>query len=91
MRNISAKTNDAKLVAKWLKAMLSALLNKDNIEIDESKLSAENFGKLIERITDNTISGKIAKSVLEDIWENGSDVDKVIETKGLFKFKMNYS
>jgi aspartyl-tRNA(Asn)/glutamyl-tRNA(Gln) amidotransferase subunit B len=80
----SAKTNDAKLVAKWL---VSALLNKDNIEIDESKLSAENFGKLIERITDNTISGKIAKSVLEDIWENGSDVDKVIETKGLVQIQ----
>ena len=83
----SAKTNDAKLVAKWLVGDVSALLNKDNIEIDESKLSAENFGKLIERITDNTISGKIAKSVLEDIWENGSDVDKVIETKGLVQIQ----
>ena len=83
----SVKTNDAKLVAKWLVGDVSALLNKDNIEIDESKLSAENFGKLIERITDNTISGKIAKSVLEDIWENGSDVDKVIETKGLVQIQ----
>ena len=35
----------------------------------------------------NTISGKIAKSVLEDIWENGSDVDKVIETKGLVQIQ----
>ena len=83
----SANTNDAKLVAKWLVGDVSALLNKDNIEIDESNLSAENFGKLIERITDNTISGKIAKSVLEDIWENGSDVDKVIETKGLVQIQ----
>ena len=58
-------------------------MNKDNIEIDESNLSAENFGKLVERISDNTISGKIAKSVLEEVWENGSDVDKIIETKGL--------
>ena len=61
----SSKTDDTKLVAKWLVGDVSALLNKDNIEIDESNLSPENFGMLIERITDSTISGKIAKSVLE--------------------------
>ena len=83
----SSKTDDAKLIAKWLVGDISALLNKDNIEIHESNLSAENFGKLIERISDNTISGKIAKSVLEEIWENGSDVDQIIETKGLVQIQ----
>ena len=83
----SSKTDDAKLIAKWLVGDVSALLNKDNIEIDESNLSAENFGKLIERISDNTISGKIAKSVLEEVWENGSDVDEIIKTKGLVQIQ----
>ena len=83
----STKTDDAKLIAKWLVGDVSALLNKDNIEIDESNLSSENFGKLIERISDTTISGKIAKSVLEEIWENGSDVDQIIETKGLVQIQ----
>jgi len=83
----SSKTNDAKLVARWLVGDVSALLNKENIEIDESNLSAENFGKLIQRISDNTISGKIAKSVLEEIWENGSDVDEIIESKGLVQIQ----
>ena len=83
----SSKTNNAKLVAKWLVGDVSALLNKDIIEIDESNLSPENFGKLIERISDNTISGKIAKSVLEEVWENGADVDEVIETKGLVQIQ----
>ena len=83
----SLKTDDAKLIAKWLVGDISALLNKDNIEIDESNLSAENFGKLIERISDNTISGKIAKSLLEEIWENGSDVDEIIERKGLVQIQ----
>ena len=50
-------------------------------------VSAENFGKLIERISDNTISGKIAKSVLEEVWENGSDVDEIIKTKGLVQIQ----
>ena len=83
----SSKTDDAKLVAKWLVGDISALLNKDNIDIDESNLTPENFGKLIKRITDNTISGKIAKSVLEEVWESGSDVDEIIETKGLVQIQ----
>ena len=83
----SSKADDAKLVAKWLIGDISALLNKDNIDIEESNLTPENFGKLIERISDNTISGKIAKSVLEDVWENGSDVDEIIQTKGLVQIQ----
>ena len=66
---------------------MSALLNKDNIDIEESKLSSSNFAKLIERITDNTISGKIAKSVLEEIWSSGDDVDAIIESKGLVQIQ----
>ena len=83
----SKKTDDAKMIAKWLVGDISALLNKENIEIDESKLSPENFGKLIERISDNTISGKIAKSVLEEVWENGNDVDEIIKSKGLIQIQ----
>jgi len=83
----SSKTDDAKLVAKWLVGDISALLNKDNIDIEESNLTPENFGKLIERISDNTISGKIAKSVLEEVWESGSDVDEIIESKGLVQIQ----
>ncbi len=83
----SSKTDDAKLVSKWLVGDISALLNKDNIDIDESNLSAENFGILIERISDGTISGKIAKSVLEEVWETASDVDEIIQSKGLVQIQ----
>ena len=83
----STKTDDFKLVAKWLVGDVSALLNKNNIEIDESNLSAENFGKLIQRISDSTISGKIAKSVLEEIWKNDVDVDEIIQSKGLVQIQ----
>ena len=83
----SSKTDDTKLVAKWLVGDVSALLNKDNIDIDESNLTPENFGILIERISDSTISGKIAKSVLEEVWKSGSNVDKIIETKGLIQIQ----
>ena len=66
---------------------VSALLNKDNISIEESKLSSDNFATLIERISDKTISGKIAKSVLEDIWDSGKDVDDIIKDKGLVQIQ----
>ena len=85
--NIMGKMEYGKMIAKWLVGDVSALLNKDNIEIDESNLSAENFGKLIQRISDSTISGKIAKSVLEEIWKNDVDVDEIIESKGLVQIQ----
>ncbi|NCW58876.1 MAG: Asp-tRNA(Asn)/Glu-tRNA(Gln) amidotransferase GatCAB subunit B, partial [Proteobacteria bacterium] len=82
-----AKTKDSKLIANWLVGDISALLNKDNIDLEESKLTSNNFAMLIERISDKTISGKIAKSVLEEVWETGDDVDKIIESKGLVQIQ----
>ena len=83
----TSKTKDSNLIAKWLVGDVSALLNKDNISIEESKLSSNNFATLIERISDKTISGKIAKSVLEDIWNSGNDVDEIINDKGLVQIQ----
>ena len=82
-----SKTNDSKLVANWLVGDVSALLNSDNIDIEESKLSSNNFAILIERISDKTISGKIAKSILEEVWESGDDVDDIIKDKGLVQIQ----
>ena len=82
-----SKTNDSKLVANWLVGDISALLNKDNIDIEDSKLTSNNFATLIERISDKTISGKIGKSVLEEIWESGNDVDNIIKEKGLVQIQ----
>jgi len=81
------KTDDAKLIANWLVGDISALLNKDNIDLEESKLTSSNFAVLIERISDKTISGKIAKSVLEEVWESGRNVDEIIENKGLVQIQ----
>ena len=82
-----SKTNDSKLVANWLVGDVSALLNSDNIDIEESKLSSNNFAILIARISDKTISGKIAKSILEEVWESGDDVDNIIKDKGLVQIQ----
>ena len=77
------KDANPELAAKWIIGDLNAILNKNDINLSDSKISAKNFSQLIQKISDNTISGKIAKEVLEEIWESGEDVAKVIESKGL--------
>ncbi|WP_285261324.1 Asp-tRNA(Asn)/Glu-tRNA(Gln) amidotransferase subunit GatB [Halopseudomonas bauzanensis] len=74
---------DAKLAANWVMGELSSLLNKSDIEIDQSPVSASQLGGMILRIKDNTISGKIAKMVFEAMADGEGDADQIIEAKGL--------
>ena len=71
------------LLANWLIGEISAFLNKDVIEINESKLTPANLATLIKRIDDQTISGKIAKSIFEEMYLNGKTPDEIIESQGL--------
>ena len=76
-------SGDAKLAANWVSQDLQALLNKHGWELDESPIQAERLAMLIQRIKDNTISGKIAKTVFDAMLDDSSDVDAIIEAKGL--------
>lgn len=80
---VATLSDDAKLAANWVSQDLQALLNKHGWEIDESPIQAERLADLIKRIKDNTISGKIAKTVFEAMLEDESSVDAIIEAKGL--------
>lgn len=73
----------AKLAANWVTSEIMGALNKNDLDISESPVSAEQIGGLLKRIQDNTISGKIAKTVFEDMWSNGGSADDIIEAKGL--------
>ena len=77
------KSADAGLAAKWIIGDLNALLNKYDVTLSECKVEAANFSTMIKKISDGTISGKIAKEVLETIWETGEDVLKIIDGKGM--------
>ena len=80
----TSAAGDAKLAANWVNGELSAALNRDNLGIANSPVSAEQLGGLIQRIVDNTISGKIAKQVFEAIWNGeGDSADAIIDSKGL--------
>ena len=77
------KTKNYSLLSNWLIGEISAYLNKEQIEIHESKLSADIVAMLINRIDDQTISGKIGKSIFEEMCENGSSPDEIIKSQGL--------
>jgi len=80
---VSKKSKAAKLSANWVMGELSAELNKENLTIQDSKITAKQLGQLIIRIEDTTISGKIAKEVFEKMWSTGDEVDSIIEKEGL--------
>ena len=73
----------AKLAANWILVELNALLNKHNLGIAASAILPAQLAQLIQRISDGTISGKIAKSLFTQLWEQGGDVDQLIEAGGL--------
>ena len=78
-----AKNSDYKLAATWLMGELFATLNKEGKEISESPVSAKNLAKMINLIKDGTISGKIAKTVFEEMVKQDADPSKIVEEKGL--------
>ena len=80
----SVKISDSsKLTANWIMGEFLAELNKDNLPISDSKVSAKQLGTLISRIEDSTISGKIAKDVFEKMWESSKGPDQIIAEQGL--------
>jgi aspartyl-tRNA(Asn)/glutamyl-tRNA(Gln) amidotransferase subunit B len=78
-----AQGADIKLSANWVMGDLSASLNKNQIEIQDSPISARELYELITKISDNTISGKIAKDVFKSMWEGKGSVEEIIENQGL--------
>ena len=80
---VAEATGEAKLSANWVNGELASHLNKAELDVADSKVSAEQLIGLIKRIADNTISGKIAKDVFEAIWNGEGDTDEIIEAKGL--------
>jgi len=80
---VAAAAGDAKLSANWVMGDLSGSLNKDNLDIEHSRVEADALAGLLARIGDGTISGKIAKEVFEAMWAGEGSADEIIEAKGL--------
>ena len=74
---------DPKIAANWIAVELSGYMNRDNKDIGASPVTTTMMAGLLKRMADDTISGKIAKEVLEAMWGGEGDADAVIEKKGL--------
>lgn len=78
-----ANGRDPKLAANWVTGEFFGALNKAGLTIETSPVSAKQLGELIGLISDDTISGRIAKDVFEIMFETGDDPAKIVEEKGL--------
>ena len=74
---------DKKLATNWITVELFAVLNKNNLSILNSPISAKNLSALIKMISSGKISGKIAKEVFEKMQIEDKDPKKIIEEEGL--------
>ncbi len=80
---LPAGGEQAKLAANWIMGDISAALNKAELDITASRISARQLAGLLARIQDGTLSGKLAKQVFEAMWNDGGEADAIIEAKGL--------
>ena len=78
-----AKGVDAKAAANWLNNEVLGRLNRDGLSITEVPVSAAANNTIIQMVADKTISGKIAKDLLDIVWKEGGDPRQVVENRGL--------
>jgi|TARA_B110000259_G_scaffold27598_1_gene29119 aspartyl-tRNA(Asn)/glutamyl-tRNA(Gln) amidotransferase subunit B len=75
--------DQSKLLVNWILGDLSGALNRSDLDIQSSPINAAMLVTLLQRISDNTISGKIAKEVFEAMWQGEGNADSIIESRGL--------
>ena len=80
---VTEHCDDPRLAANWTTGDLIGRLNGEGLELAESPISAEQLGILIQRIGDQTISGKMAKQVFDGVWSGAGEVDQIIKERGL--------
>ena len=73
----------AKLGANWMLGDLSAALNRNDLEIPQSRVLPNALGGLLARVVDKTISGKMAKEVFDAMWAGEGSADEIVERRGL--------
>lgn len=74
---------DAKATANWLMGDMLKMLNNTGVSIETSPISAEKFAGLLALIANGTISGKIAKTVFEQMWQSGKDAQTIVKEQGM--------
>ena len=81
--NTVALYKDPKGVSNWIMVEFLRLVNANNLEISEVKITPQDLAKLLQLIEEGAISGKIAKQVFEEMFNEGKDPETIIKEKGL--------
>jgi aspartyl-tRNA(Asn)/glutamyl-tRNA(Gln) amidotransferase subunit B len=84
---IAQKISSPKNAAKWILGDFTALLNKNNTFIEESKISSDKMIELLKKLEDGALSGPGAKKILELLWETEKSVNELIASEGLDQVK----
>ncbi|MDE2138063.1 MAG: Asp-tRNA(Asn)/Glu-tRNA(Gln) amidotransferase subunit GatB [Gammaproteobacteria bacterium] len=80
---VRAAPADAKLAANWVMGELCAALNKESLEVGAARVGPAALGGLMRKISDQTVSGNVAKIVFASMWSSGASAETVIEQQGL--------
>ncbi|NDD48755.1 MAG: Asp-tRNA(Asn)/Glu-tRNA(Gln) amidotransferase GatCAB subunit B [Alphaproteobacteria bacterium] len=80
---VVAKGRDPKLSVNWISGELFSALNRLSLDIDQSPITADNLGELIDLIADGTLSGRLAKDVFEIMLETQKSAKVIVEEKGM--------
>ena len=78
-----ARKANAPVFANWISGVLSSKLNEANLDISESRVSADQLRRLADRVEDGPLSGKMAKEVFDAMWAGEGTADEIIEKRGL--------
>jgi len=73
----------AKAVSNWMMGDLMRMLNEENKSIEDMLLTPGQMAGMLKLIEDGTISGKIAKTVFEDMYRTGKNAEEIVKEKGL--------
>ncbi|HEU4619368.1 MAG TPA: Asp-tRNA(Asn)/Glu-tRNA(Gln) amidotransferase subunit GatB [Gammaproteobacteria bacterium] len=80
---VGATRAGPKAAANWVLGELTAALNRSGASIEQTRIAPETLAALLDKIEDGTISGKIAKEIFETLWNEGGEVESIIESRGL--------
>ncbi|MGR6835492.1 Asp-tRNA(Asn)/Glu-tRNA(Gln) amidotransferase subunit GatB [Syntrophomonas erecta] len=75
--------HDAKTISNWMMGELNRLLNQNNLEIQDCRITPPHLIKMLKLMDEGTISGKIAKTVFEEMFTNGKEPEEIVKEKGL--------
>ena len=84
---VADKVSSAELAAKWILGDLTAILNKNNLNIKDSKISSTDMIDLLKKIEEGSLSGPGAKKIIELSWTSKESIDDLVKKEGLDEIK----